>query len=353
MGSIAASGVSIGVFGRVEHVRGLTRGTASVLGRRRFLQAAVAAAAVPSLPRFARAFDYPTRPVRVIVGYAAGGSADIIARLISQWLSDELGQTFLVEDRPGAGTNIGTEAVVKALPDGYTLLLVSAANAINATLYEHLNFNVIRDIEPVASLGREPNIMTVHPSVPAQTFKEFVAYARANPGKVTMASGGVGAASHLSGELFKMMTGATLVHVPYRGAAPALTDLVGGQVQLYFAPMLATLEYIRAGKLRPLAVTTAERSRVLPDVPAVDEFLPGFEASQWYGLGVPKGTPPEIIAKLNQATNAGLAASKIKTKLADMGTTELPGSPAEFGSLIAAETEKWAKVVKFSGAKAD
>jgi len=270
------------------------------LPRRKFLHLAAGAAALPVMSRIARAQTYPTKPVRLTVGFAAGGSADIVARLIGQRLTDELSQPFIVENRPGAGTNIGTEAVAKAMPDGYTLLLVTTANAINATLYEKLNFQVIRDIAPVACLGREPNAMVVHPAVPARNVPEFIAYAKANPGKVTMASGGNGAPSHISGELFKMMTGVNLVHVPYRGAAPALTDLVGGQVQLYFAPMLATIEYIRAGTLRALAVTTRERSGALPGIPAVEEFVPGYEASQWYGIGAPRGTPAGIIDKLNR-----------------------------------------------------
>jgi tripartite-type tricarboxylate transporter receptor subunit TctC len=323
------------------------------LPRRQFLRAAAAVAAVAGLPRPASALDYPARSVRLIVGFSAGGPADILARLIAQWLTDDLGHPFVVENRPGAGTNIGTEAVAKAVPDGYTLLLITAANAINATLYEKLSFNFSHDIAPVAPLGREPNILVVHPSVPARSVPEFIAYAKANPGKVTMASGGVGAASHLSGELFKLMTGITLVHVPYRGAAPALTDLVGGQVQLYFAPMLSTIEYVRAGKLRALAVTTAERSGALPDVPAVAEFIPGYDAGQWYGIGAPTGTPPEIVDKLNRSINAGVADPKMAAKFIAVGTTALAGSPAEFSRFIADEIEKWGKVVKFSGAKAD
>ncbi len=323
------------------------------LPRRQFLRATAAIAAVAGLPRPASALDYPARSVRLIVGFSAGGPADILARLIAQWLTDDLGHPFVVENRPGAGTNIGTEAVAKAVPDGYTLLLITAANAINATLYEKLSFNFSRDIAPVAPLGREPNVLVVHPSVPARSVPEFIAYAKANPGKVTMASGGVGAASHLSGELFKLMTGITLVHVPYRGAAPALTDLVGGQVQLYFAPMLSTIEYVRAEKLRALAVTTAERSGALPDVPAVAEFIPGYDAGQWYGIGAPTGTPPEIVDKLNRSINAGVADPKMAAKFIAVGTTALAGSPAEFSRFIADEIEKWGKVVKFSGAKAD
>jgi tripartite-type tricarboxylate transporter receptor subunit TctC len=321
--------------------------------RRQFLYLAAGAAALPALSRAAKAQTYPSRPVRLIVGFAAGGSADIVARLVGQRLTDELSQPFIVENRPGAGTNIGTEAAAKAMPDGYTLLLVTTANAINTTLYEKLNFNFIRDIAPVASLVREPNAMVVHPAVPARSVAEFIAYAKANPGKVAMASAGNGAPSHISGELFKMMTGVNLVHVPYRGGGPALIDLVGGQVQLYFAPMLATIEYIRAGTLRALAVTTRERSGALPGVPVVDEFVPGYEASQWYGIGAPRGISAEIVDKLNRAANAGLADPKMKARFADTGTTVLIGSPAEFGGLIADETEKWGKVVKFSGAKAE
>jgi tripartite-type tricarboxylate transporter receptor subunit TctC len=289
----------------------------------------------------------------MIVGFAPGGSADIVARLIGQWLSERLGQQFIIENRPGAGTNIATEAVAEATPDGYTLLLVTAANFINATLYEKLNFDFIRDIAPVASLSREQNVMVVHPSVPAKTVLEFIAYAKANPGKISMASGGNGAPSHVSGELFKMLTGVNMVHIPYRGAGPALTDLLGGQVQVYFAPMSAAIEYIRADKLRALAVTTTQRSKALADIPTVNEFVPGYEASQWYGIGAPKNTPAEIVAKLNREIDAGLADPRLKARLADMGETGLGGSPAQFGKLIAEETEKWAKVVKFSGAKAD
>jgi tripartite-type tricarboxylate transporter receptor subunit TctC len=321
--------------------------------RRQFLYLAAGAAALPALSRAAKAQTYPSRPVRLIVGFAAGGSADIVARLVGQRLTDELSQPFIVENRPGAGTNIGTEAAAKAMPDGYTLLLVTTANAINTTLYEKLNFNFIRDIAPVAGLVREPNAMVVHPAVPARNVAEFIAYAKANPGKVAMASAGNGAPSHISGELFKMMTGVDLVHVPYRGGGPALIDLVGGQVQLYFAPMLATIEYIRAGTLRALAVTTRERSGALPGIPAVDEFVPGYEASQWYGIGAPRGTSAQIVDKLNRAANAGLADPKMKARFADTGTTALMGSPAEFGGFIAEETEKWGKVVKFSGARAD
>jgi tripartite-type tricarboxylate transporter receptor subunit TctC len=319
--------------------------------RRTFLQLAAGAAALPAMSRFAFAQPYPTRPVRWIVGIAAGGPQDIVARLIGQWLSERLGRPFIIENRPGAGGNVGTEAVVRAPPDGYTLLLVALPNAINATLYDKLNFNFIRDIAPVASIMRSPSVLVVHPSIPTKTVPEFVAYAKANPGKLSFASGGNGTPGHIAGELFKMMAGVDMVHVPYRGAAPALTDLLGGQVQVIFSPLPAAIEYIRAGTLRPLAVTTATRSEALPDIPAVGDFVPGFEASNWQGLGAPKNTPTEIVAKLNQEINAALADPKIKARLADAGGTALPGSPAEFGKLIADETEKWGKVVKFSGAK--
>ena len=323
------------------------------LARRQFLHVAAATAAAAAMTPIAKAQPYPSRPVRIIVGFAAGGSADIIARLLAQWLSDRLGQQFVVENRPGAGTNIATQAVAEAVPDGYTLLLVTAANFINATLYERLNFNFIRDIGPVASLTREPSVVVVHPSVPAKSLAEFIAYTKTNPGKITMASGGNGAPSHVSGELFKMLAGVNMVHVPYRGAGPALTDLLGGQVQVYFTPMSAAIEYIRTGKLRALAVTTANRSEALPDVPTVSEFVPGYEASQWYGIGAPKNTGTEIITTLNREINAGLTDPKLKAQLAELGETTLGGSSAEFEKLIAEETEKWAKVVKFSGAKAD
>jgi len=321
--------------------------------RRRFMHLAAGAAALPALSRFAWAQPYPSRPVRLMVGYAAGGSVDIMARLIGQWLSERLGQPFTVENRPGAGTNIATEAVVRAAPDGYTLLLVGAPNAINATLYDKLNYNFIRDVVPVAGIIRFPNIMVVNPSVPARTVPEFIAYAKANPGKVNFASGGIGNSSHVAGELFKMITGISMVHVPYRGLAPALTDLLGGQVQVLFGTAPGTLEYIRAGKLRPLAVTSVGRWKGLPDLPTVSEFVPGFEASNWSGIGVPKGTPVEIIDKLNKTISAGLDDPKMKSQLGDLGGTALAGSPAEFGKFIADETEKWAKVVKFSGARVD
>jgi tripartite-type tricarboxylate transporter receptor subunit TctC len=324
-----------------------------LLGRRKFLHLAAGAAALPAAPRIARAQAYPSRPVRIIVGFAPGGPVDIIARLISQWLSERLAQQFIVENRPGAGSNIGTEAVVRAPADGYTLLLITSTNAINTTLYDKLNFNFIRDIEPVASLLRTTHVMAVHPSVPAKTVPEFIDYAKANPGKINMASGGIGSAPHIYGELFKTMTGVDLVQVHYRGAGPALVDLLAGQVQIIFVNTAASIEYIRAGRLRALAVTTETRSEALPDVPTVGEFLPGYEASGWNGVGVPKGTPAEIIDKLNREINTALADPKIKARLADLGAIVFANTPAEFGKFIADETEKWGKVVKFANIKAD
>jgi len=323
------------------------------LPRRQFLHLAAGAAALPAVSRIARAQAYPTRRVRLIVPIAPGGATDILARLIGQWLSERLGQPFVIENRPGAGSNIATEAVVHATPDGYTLLLVGTPNAINTTLYDKLTFNFIRDIVPVASIGRTPFIMVVHPSVPAKTVPEFIAYAKANPGKLSMASAGVGNSGHVIGELFKMMTGINMVHVPYRGAAPALTDLLGGQVQVYFATTPASIEYIRSGKLRALAVTSATRWKGLPDIPTLSDFVPGFEATSWYGVGAPRNTPTEIIEKLNKEINAGLADPKMKMRLADLGGTVLPGSPADFGKLIADETEKWGKVIRAANVKAD
>jgi tripartite-type tricarboxylate transporter receptor subunit TctC len=323
------------------------------LPRRRFLHLAAGTAALPAVLRIAWAQSYPLRPVRVIVGFAAGGTTDVLARMIGQWLSERLGQPFLVENRPGAGTNIATEAVVKSAPDGYTLLMVSPPNTINATLYEKLNFNFLRDIAAVAAIARVPNVMEVNPSVPAKTVAEFIAYAKANPGKLSFASAGVGSSQHLSGEMFKMMAGVDMVHVPYRGGAPALTDLIGGQVQLMFDNVSSSIEHIRAGKLRPLAVSTATRSDALPDIPTVGDVLPGFEASAVNGVGVPRETPSDIIALLNRHINTALADPAIKARLANLGSTVLPGSPADYGTLLANETEKWAKVVKFSGAKPD
>jgi tripartite-type tricarboxylate transporter receptor subunit TctC len=323
------------------------------LPRRSFLHLAVGAAALPAVSRMAWAQAYPTRPVRIIVGFAAGNGPDILARLLGPWLSERLGEPFVIENRPGAGTNTGTETVVKSPPDGYTLLMVTPANTINATLYDNLNFNFIRDIAPIASISRDPNVMLVNPSVPVKTVPEFIAYAKAHPGRLSMASAGNGSSSHMSGELFKMMAGVDMVHVPYRGGSPALTDLLGGQVQVMFPTTTTSSAYIKAGTLRPLAVTTAMRSKALPDIPTVGEFVPGYEASSVYGLGAPKNTPFEIVDKLNTEINAALADPKMKARIADAGGTVLPGAPAQFGKLIAEETEKWAKVVKFSGAKPD
>jgi len=323
------------------------------LPRRNFLHLAAGAAAFPAVSRITWAQTYPLRPVRLIVPAAPGGGNDITARLIAQWLSERLGQSFVIENRPGGGTNIGTEAVVRAPADGYTLLLAATTNAVNVTFYEKLGFNFIRDIAPVAGIIRAPYVMAVNPTVPAKTLPEFIAYANANPGKISMASPGIGGGPHIAGELFKMMAGVNMVHVPYRGGGPALTDLVGGQVQVYFASTVGSIEYIRTGRLRALAVTTATRSEALPDVPAVDEFVPSYEASAWFGVGAPKNTPSQIIDQLNEAINAGLADPKLKARLADLGGTPLVGSPADFGKLIAEETEKWAKVVKFAGIKAD
>jgi tripartite-type tricarboxylate transporter receptor subunit TctC len=323
------------------------------LPRRQFLHLAAGAAALPVVSRIARAQAYPSRPVRIVVPFAPGGTFDIMARLIGQWLTEKLGQPFVIENRPGAGGNIGTESVVRAPADGYALLLVGTANAISATLYEKLNFNFIRDIVLVAGIARVPEVMLVNPSLPATTVRELIAYAKANPGKLTMASGGIGTLSHVEGELFKMMTGVNFVHVPYRGLGPALTDLLGGQVQVMFASMSASFEYVRANKLRALAVTTATRSDELPDVATVDEFVPGYEASGWFGLGAPKNTPSQIIDQLNEAINAGLADPKTKARLADLGGTPLAGSPADFGKFVADETEKWGRVIKFAGIKAE
>jgi tripartite-type tricarboxylate transporter receptor subunit TctC len=323
------------------------------LQRRQFLYLAAGAAALPAVPRIARAQTYPCRPVRFIVGYAPAGGTDIFARLIGQWLSERLGQTFTIENRPGAGTNIATEAVVNAPPDGYTLLLAGIGNAINATLYGNLKFNFIRDIAPVAGVARGPLVLAVNPSVPATTVSEFVAYAKANPGKINMASAGIGSGAHLAGELFKMMTGVNLVHVPYRGNGPALTDLLGGQVDVLFPTLASSIEYIRTGKLRGLAVTTAMRSEALADLPTVAESVQGYEMSGWYGAGVPKGTPAEVIDKLNREINAGIADPKMRAQFADLGNTPLTFSPAGFGKFIAEETEKWAKVIRAANIKVE
>jgi tripartite-type tricarboxylate transporter receptor subunit TctC len=319
------------------------------LPRREFLRLAAGAAALPALSRMARAQAYPTKPVRWVLGYAPGGTTDILSRLMGAWLSERLGQQFIIETRPGACTNIGTEMVVNAAPDGYTLLMVSSSNAINATLYDKLNFNFSRDISPVAGIARVPLVMEVHPSVPARSVPEFIAYAKANPGKISMASSGVGTPPHVGGEFFKISAGVDMVHVPYRGSGPALTDMLGGQVQVMFDTTVASIEHIRAGKLRPLAVTSAARLEALPEVPVMGDYLPGFEASAWYGIGVPKNTPAEIIEKLNREVNAGLALPRMKARIVDMGATVLAGSPSDFGKLIADETEKWGKVVRASG----
>jgi tripartite-type tricarboxylate transporter receptor subunit TctC len=323
------------------------------LPRRNFLHLAAGAVALPALPRIARADSYPTRPVHLIVGFAAGGPNDISARLMGQWLSERLGQPFIVENRTGAGGNVGTELVVQAPADGYALLLVPAPAAINATLYDNLNFNFIRDIAPVAGILRVPEVMVVNPSVPANSVPEFIAYAKANPGKINMASAGNGSVPHVAGEMFKVMAGVDLVKVSYRGGGPALTDLIGGQVQVMFEPTLSTIAYIRAGKLRALAVTSETRSPALPDIPTVGEFVPGYAATAWFGIGAPKGTPTEIIDKLNSGVNAGLADPKIKERLADLGGVPMPMTPAEFAKLIADETVKWGKVIRAANIKPD
>ncbi len=321
------------------------------LPRRKFLRLAAGVAALPAASRSASAQAYPTRPVRIIVGYAAGGGVDIAARLIGQWLSERLGQQFVIENRPGAGTNIATEAVVRAPADGYTLLLVNAANAINATLYDKLNYNFLRDIAPAGSIIRVALVMVVNPSFPAKSVPEFIAYAKANPGKINMASGGAGGPDHASAELFKMMAGVGMTHVPYRGLAPALSDLIGEQVQVIFSTVPAAIEYIKAGRLRALAVTTATRSELLPDIPILGDFVPGYEASQWYGIGVPKNTPAAIVDKLNKEINAALADPKLNARIADLGGSVLAGSPADFGKLVADDTEKWAKVIRAANIK--
>ncbi|MGA8496694.1 MAG: tripartite tricarboxylate transporter substrate binding protein [Xanthobacteraceae bacterium] len=323
------------------------------LPRREFLRLSATAIALPAAVHLAWAETYPARPVHVIVGFAAGGPNDISARLIAQWLSERLGQQFVVENRPGAGGNVATELVVRAPADGYTLLLVPAPAAINATLYDNLNFNFIHDIAPVAGILRVPEVMVVNPAVPANTVPEFIAYAKANPGKINMASAGNGTVPHVAGELFKFMTGVDLVRVGYRGGGPALVDLMGGQVQVMFEPTLSTIGYIRAGKLRALAVTSATRSASLPDVPTVGEFVPGYEATAWFGIGAPRNTPSEIVDKLNGEINAGLVDPKIKERLADLGGEPMPMSPADFAKFIADETEKWGKVVRAAGIKAE
>jgi tripartite-type tricarboxylate transporter receptor subunit TctC len=321
------------------------------LPRRQFLHLAAGTAALPIASRFACAQAYPSRPVHLIVPFAPAGGADTIARVMGQWLSERLGQPFVIENRPGGGANIATEAVVRAAPDGYTLLITGGYNTINATLYDKLNFNFIRDIAAVAGIVVYPDIMLVNPSVPAETLVEFIAYAKANPGKLTVASSGVGSPGHVSGELLKMMVGIEMVHVPYRSAGLALTDLLAGQVQVGFPSLPSAIGYVRAGTLRALAVTTATRSQALPDVPSVGEFVPGYEASGWFGVGAPKATPAEIVEKLNKEVNAALHDPKMKARLADLGGEPLTGSPAELAKMIADETEKWGKVIKFAGIK--
>lgn len=319
--------------------------------RRRFLRLAAGAAALPAASRIAAAQSYPARPVRIVVGFTAGGSTDIGARLIGQWLQERLGQSFVIENRPGAGTNIATESVVRAPPDGYTLLMVGPSSAVNATLYDKLNFVFLRDIAPVASMIRQPQVMLTNPSLPVTTVPGLIAYAKANPGTITMASAGIGSTGHLVGEFFKMTAGVNLVHVPYRGAGPALTDLLGGQVLMSFAGIAGSIEYVRSGKLRALAVTTATRSEALPDIPTVSEFLPGFEAGDWLGVGAPRNTPTEIVDRLNREITAGVADPKIKARFAELGGTALALTPAEFGKLLADETGKWAKVIRTANIK--
>jgi tripartite-type tricarboxylate transporter receptor subunit TctC len=323
------------------------------LSRRQVLQVAAGAAALPAGARSSFAQAFPTRPVHVLVGFAAGGPNDTTARLMGQWLSERLGQQFVIENRAGAGGNIATEAVVRAAPDGYTLLLVSSANAVNDTLYEKLSFNFNRDIAPVAGIMRVPNVMVVNPSVPAKTVPEFIAYAKANPGKINMATAGNGSTTHVSGELFKQMAGVDLVVVTYRGGGPALIDLIAGQCQVMFEPTVSTIEYVKAGRLRALAVTTANRSDTLPDVPPMRDFVPGYEASQWYGVGAPKGTPADVIAKLNQEVNAALRDPRLEARLTSLGGIPTPMTPVDFGKLIAEETEKWGKVVRAGNIKAE
>jgi tripartite-type tricarboxylate transporter receptor subunit TctC len=325
--------------------------TSVKLPRRKFLHLAAGAAALPAVSRIAMAQAYPTRPVRLIVPFPPGGPTDLLARLLGQWLSERLGQPFIIENRPGAGGNIATEAAIRAQADGYTLLLVSAPNAINATLYDKLNYNFIRDIAPVAGISRESVVMVVNVSLPPKTVPEFIAYAKANPRKINFASPGNGTTSHLTGELFKIAASVDMVHVPYRGAAPALSDLLGGQVQVFFGTTSAAIEHIRAGKLRALAVSSATRTETLPDVPPMGDFLSGFEAYGWFGVTAPKNTPPEITESLNKEINAALADARIRTRLADLGATVFAGSSAEFGSFIAAETEKWGKVIRATNIK--
>jgi len=328
-------------------------GIMTLTRRRTFLHLAAGAVALPVVSRYAWAQGYPLRPARIIVGFAAGGGTDVAARLIGQWLSERLGQPFIVENRAGAGGNVATEAVVKSPPDGYTLLVGGVNDAVNATLFEKLNFNFIRDIAPVAGIMRFPNALVVNPSVPTDTVPEFIAYAKANPGKLSMASAGSGSGPHVAGELFKMMAGINMVHVPYRSGGPAITDLLGGQVQVMFPGLVTVIDHIKSAKLRGLAVTTATRSEAAPQIPTVGEFVPGYDASSWFGVGVPMNTPEEIVDRLNREINAGLTDPKIRERLADLGGTVLLGSPADFRKLIADETEKWAKVVRAANIKAE
>ena len=331
--------------------RAIYRGDAVNVSRRNFLHLAAGAVALPAVSRLAWAQAYPSRPVRIVVPFAAAGTTDVAARLIGEWLSERLGQQFVVENRPGAGTNIGIEAVVRAPPDGYTLLMTDPSPTIGATLYDNLNFNFIRDIAPVSVVLHSPFVIVVNPAIPAKTIAEFIAYAKANPGKVNMGSAGTGSTQHVAGELFKMMVALDMVHIPYRGGGPALTDLIAGQVQVLFLPPAISIEHIRAGRLRALAVTTANRFEALPDIPSVREFVANYEASTWFGVGAPRSTPTDIVDKLNREINAGLADPKIKTRLVELGGTVLAGSPADFSKLIAEDTEKWGKVVKFAGIK--
>jgi tripartite-type tricarboxylate transporter receptor subunit TctC len=321
--------------------------------RRNFLRLAGAAAALPSMPRLAAALDYPTRPVHWMVGYAPGGGNDIVARQMGQWLSERTGQSFIIENRPGAATNVATEAVVNATPDGYTLLLAGLPNAINATLYDHLHFNFIRDIAPVAGIARTALVLVINPSVPAKTLPEFVAYAQANPGRLNIATNGSGSPPHLAGELLKLTAGINLINVPYHGTAPSIAALLGGQVEAFFSSVPGAVEFIRSGKLRALAVTTETRSDALPDIPTMGEFVHGYEASIWYGAGAPRKTSAEVIDRLNREINGGLADPKMRARLADLGATAISGSPADFGKLVADETEKWAKVIKSAGIKSE
>ena len=321
------------------------------ISRRKFLHLAASSTVLPVLPRSARAQTYPSRPVHIIVPYAAAGPNDIVARVVCQWLSEHLGQPFVIENRPGAGSNIGTEMVVHAPPDGYTVLVVSSSQAINATLYDKLNFSFIRDIAPVASIMRVPNVMVVNPAFPARSVREFIDYGRANPGKLNFGSSGIGASNHMSGELFKSMTGLDLMHVPYRSSGPALTDLVGGQVQVMFDAIASAVEHIRAGRLRPLGVTTATKADALPEVPVIADAVPGYEVSNWFGFGMPRNTPADVVMTFNKAVNQAIADPKLKARLAELGGILMPGSPADFGKLIAEETEKWGKVIRSANIK--